>query len=78
MQALALIDARAPDWKYICKVWPQPRTERQNAIDLQLAASLGIDKNVIFSTNIVSRNYMPYLLAACDIYAAPSRLKASA
>ena len=75
MQALALIDTRAPDWKYVCKVWPQPRTERQNAVDMQLAESLGIDKNVIFSTNIVSRNYMPYLLAACDIYAAPSRLE---
>lgn len=26
MQALAMIDTRAPDWKYVCKVWPQPRT----------------------------------------------------
>jgi starch synthase len=30
MQALALIDTKAPDWKYVCKVWPQPRTEQQN------------------------------------------------
>jgi glycosyltransferase involved in cell wall biosynthesis len=29
MQALALIDVKAPDWKYVCKVWPQPRTESQ-------------------------------------------------
>ena len=27
MQALAMIDTKAPDWKYVCKVWPQPRTE---------------------------------------------------
>jgi glycosyltransferase involved in cell wall biosynthesis len=75
MQALAMIDADAPDWRYVCKVWPQPRTEEQNRIDLKLAADLGIDKKVVYSTNVVSQNFMPYLLAACDIYAAPSRLE---
>lgn len=75
MQALALIDADASSWRYVCKVWPQPRTVEQNRIDLQLAADLGIDKKVIYSTNVVSHNFMPYLLAACDIYAAPSRLE---
>jgi glycosyltransferase involved in cell wall biosynthesis len=75
LQALAINDTRAPDWKYVCKVWPQPRTERQNLADLQLATHLGIEKNVVFTTSRVSRNFMPYLLAACDIYAAPSRLE---
>ena len=75
MQALALIDTKAPDWKYVCKVWPQPRTEKQNIIDMQLATDLGIEKNVTYTTSITSRNFMPYLLAACDIYAAPSRLE---
>jgi glycosyltransferase involved in cell wall biosynthesis len=75
MQALAIIDTRAPDWKYVCKVWPQPRTEQQNLQDLQLATHLGIEKNVIYTTNVVSRNFMPFLLAACDIYAAPSRIE---
>jgi glycosyltransferase involved in cell wall biosynthesis len=75
MRALALIDAEAPKWRYVCKVWPQPRTVQQNRIDLQLAAELGIDKKVTYCTNVVSHNYMPYLLAACDIYAAPSRLE---
>jgi starch synthase len=75
MQALALIDQEAPDWKYVCKVWPQPRTTSQNQVDLQLAQHLGIDKNVVYTSNVVSRNFMPYLLAACDIYAAPSRLE---
>ena len=23
MQALSMIDNKAPDWKYVCKVWPQ-------------------------------------------------------
>jgi glycosyltransferase involved in cell wall biosynthesis len=75
MQALALIDKQAPPWKYVCKVWPQARTKLQNHLDLQLAAQLGIEKSVIYTTNIISRNFMPYLLAACDIYAAPSRLE---
>jgi starch synthase len=75
MQALATIDTRAPDWKYVCKVWPQPRTLQQNLVDLNLATSLGIDKNVVYTTNVLSRNFMPYLIGASDIYAAPSRLE---
>jgi alpha-maltose-1-phosphate synthase len=51
------------------------RTEEQNLIDLKLATDLGIGEKVIFSTNVVSQNFMPYLLSACDIYAAPSRLE---
>lgn len=75
MQALAIIDTKAPDWKYICKVWPQPRTKAQNLIDLEMAARLGIEKSVTYATNTISRNFMPYLIGACDIYAAPSRLE---
>ncbi|HEY6062672.1 MAG TPA: glycosyltransferase, partial [Chitinophagaceae bacterium] len=71
----AIIDTKAPDWKYICKVWPQPRTNNQNQADLEMATHLGIEKNVIYATNTISRNFMPYLVGACDIYAAPSRLE---
>lgn len=75
MQALAIIDTKAPDWKYVCKVWPQPRTKTQNLADLEMANRLGIEKNVTYATNTISRNFMPYLIGACDIYAAPSRLE---
>lgn len=75
MNALAQIEEDVPSWKYICKVWPQPRTRKQNSIDLKIARQLGIKKNVEYVTNINSRNYMPYLIGACDIYAAPSRLE---
>lgn len=75
MQALASIDTQLPDWKYICKVWPQPRTLMQNQEDLAMAVSLGIDKSVTYATSITSRDFMPYLIGACDIYAAPSRLE---
>lgn len=75
MQALAMIDNKAPDWKYVCKVWPQERTRVQNISDLEMAEHLGIEKNVTYATNKISRNFMPYLIGACDIYAAPSRLE---
>jgi glycosyltransferase involved in cell wall biosynthesis len=47
----------------------------QNNFDAQLARSLGIHDRVSFQTHQVSRNLMPYLIAACDIYAGPSRLE---
>ena len=76
MHALSLNVAKIRGgWKYVCKVWPQPRTEAQNQMDMQLATQLGINKNVVYTTGVISRNFMPYLLAACDIYAAPSRLE---
>jgi glycosyltransferase involved in cell wall biosynthesis len=64
-----------PAWKYICKVWPQKRTIQQNDLDLELAKSLGIAGQVIYSMGRDTRAFMPYLYSACDIYAAPSRLE---
>jgi len=75
MQALAGLDGDVVPWRYVCKVWPQPRTDVQNALDLQLAQDLGIQHRVSFPTAQVSRTLMPYLLNACDVYAAPSRLE---
>lgn len=75
MRALAQIKTKVPPWKYVCKVWPQERTKKQNRLDLKLAHDLGIADHVIYSTSITSRSFMPSLLAACDIYAAPSRLE---
>lgn len=46
MQALAMIDSNVPNWKYICKVWPQPRTIAQNTKDLELARQLGIKEKI--------------------------------
>lgn len=75
MKALALVTQDVPPWKYVCKVWPQPRTTAQNQQDHELAKMLGIDKKIIYATNTISRDFMPYLIGACDIYAAPSRLE---
>jgi len=75
MEALATLGDQVPAWRYVCKVWMQARTERQNALDLQLAESLGIAQQVSFCGGRVSREFMPFLLSACDVYAAPSRLE---
>ncbi|QEN08769.1 glycosyltransferase [Oceanispirochaeta crateris] len=75
MQALASLEGKVPDWRYICKVWPQDRTTSQNSMDEKLAKQLGIEKQMDFQTSIISRNFIPYLMNACDIYAAPARLE---
>ncbi len=75
MTALASLGDSVPPWRYVCKVWPQERTNVQNKLDLELAQSLGIQDRVSFQMHQVSRTLMPYLLAACDIYAGPSRLE---
>jgi len=75
MTALASLGRSVPDWRYVCKVWPQGRTSAQNSQDLQLASELGITDKMIFQTSIISRNFVPCLINACDLYAAPSRLE---
>lgn len=75
MRALASLGEQVPDYRYVCKVWAQPRTEKQNALDWQLAEELGIADKVSIFGDRVSRNFMPFLLSACDVYAAPSRLE---
>ena len=75
MRALAQLGDDVPPWKYVCKVWPQPRTEMQTYEDMRLARQLGIEDRIIYRTSRVSRAYMPFLIAACDIYAGPSRLE---
>jgi alpha-maltose-1-phosphate synthase len=75
MRALASLGDQIPDYRYVCKVWAQPRTDKQNLLDLQLAEELGIQQQVLFCAGRVSRQFMPFLLSACDVYAAPSRLE---
>jgi glycosyltransferase involved in cell wall biosynthesis len=42
---------------------------------MDLARQLGIAENIVYSASKTSREFMPYLLAACDIYAGPSRIE---
>lgn len=73
MAALVKIDPEFANWRYVVKVWNQPRTQKQNGLDLALAEELGIRHKVSYVDGVLSREFMPYLYNACDIYAAPSR-----
>jgi glycosyltransferase involved in cell wall biosynthesis len=73
MRALAKIDSEFPKWKFVCKVWRQERTEKQNLLDMELAEELGIRHKVRYVEGVLSREFVPYLYNACDIYAGPSR-----
>ncbi|HKO49228.1 MAG TPA: glycosyltransferase family 4 protein [Polyangiaceae bacterium] len=75
MRALAQLGDQVPDYRYVCKVWAQARTQKQNALDSGLAEELGIQRRVSFCDGRVSRQFMPFLISACDVYAAPSRLE---
>jgi glycosyltransferase involved in cell wall biosynthesis len=75
MEALASLGDEVPEWRYVCKVWSQPRTHVQISDDAKLAQRLGISEKVVVSSGRASRNFMPYMLSACDVYAAPSRLE---
>jgi glycosyltransferase involved in cell wall biosynthesis len=75
MQALSDLNNDVPEWRYVCKVWPQPRTIQHQEMETRLASNLGIEKKIIYSKSIISREFMPYLINACDIYAGPSRLE---
>ena len=75
-QALAKIDSQFPKWKYICKSWGSDCSRGHNEEELELIGELGLDKNKISHfEGAFSREFMPYLLNAADIYAAPSRLE---
>lgn len=73
MAALAKINSQYSKWRYVCKVWKQERTQKQNKLDMELAEKLGIGDKVSYVDGVLSREYMPYLYNACDIYAGPSR-----
>lgn len=73
MRALAEVNKSFKKWKYVCKVWFQERTEKQNRLDMELAEELGIRDKVTYVDGVASREFMPYLYNACDIYAGPSR-----
>lgn len=76
LKALKLIDDQFPDYKYVLKCWPSDCSEghRQEEEDLINELNIGRDK-IIFLDGAWSNDFMPYILNAADIYAAPSRLE---
>lgn len=76
LKALAKIDSEFKNWKYICKSWGSDCSRGHNTEEDELITELGLDrKKISHFEGSFSREFMPYLLNACDIYAAPSRLE---
>lgn len=76
MRALAEINKDFPDWKYVCKSSESDCAEGHRLEEEALVEELGLDPGKIITlTGMYSHDFMSQLLAACDIYAAPSRLE---
>jgi alpha-maltose-1-phosphate synthase len=75
-KALAEIDEEFKDWKYVLKHWDSESAEIHGEEEDALIDSLGLDRGkIIYLSGAFSHDFMPYLLSAADIYAAPSRLE---
>ncbi len=75
-KALAEIDKEFKDWKYVLKHWDSESAEIHGREEDALIEQLGLDRGkIIYLSGAFSHDFMAYLLSACDIYAAPSRLE---
>ncbi|VVB77669.1 Trehalose synthase [uncultured archaeon] len=74
-RALAQIDEKFPNWRYVCKSWPSENSSEWRDKEEELLDELGIREKVIFLDDIFSPEFMASLLNACDIYAGPSRIE---
>ncbi len=75
-QALAEIDKEFKEWKYVLKTWECESAEVHGREEDELIEKLGLDRGkIIYLSGAFSHDFMSYLLSACDIYAAPSRLE---
>lgn len=76
LKALKIIDQEFGNWKYVCKVWGGGSAEDHYENEMRLVEELGPSKDKVkYIEGSLSPEFMPYLLSACDIYAAPSRLE---
>lgn len=76
IKALAQIDKSFKNWKYVCKASDSESAETHHEEEKKLIEALNLDPGkIIYLTGMYSHDFMAYLLSACDIYAAPSRLE---
>jgi glycosyltransferase involved in cell wall biosynthesis len=76
LRAMAKINGKFPNWKYVLKVNDSFSAEDHGSEEERLIEELGLDKNrIIYLQGKYSPEFMAHLLNACDIYAGPSRLE---
>lgn len=76
LQALKRVDQDFKKWKYVLKVWGGGSADDHYEDEMKLIEELGESKEKVkYVEGPLSWEFMPILLNACDIYAAPSRLE---
>ncbi len=76
IRALAKVDKEYPNWKYVCKSTSSECARDHHNEEIRVMEEVGLDKNkVVYVEDEYYREFMPYLLNACDVYAAPSRIE---
>ncbi len=75
-KALKIVDKEFKNWKYVCKVWGGSSADDHYEDEMRLIEELGDSKDkVVYLEGSLAHEFMPLLLNAADIYAAPSRLE---
>ncbi len=75
-RAIKEIDKDFKDWKYVLKHWDSESAHVHGEEEDNLIDELELDRGKIrYLSGAFSHDFMSYLLSACDIYAAPSRLE---
>jgi glycosyltransferase involved in cell wall biosynthesis len=75
-QALAQVDKDFKNWKYVLKHWDSESAHVHGEEEDRLLDELDIDRGKIqYLSGAFSHDFMTWLIAACDVYAAPSRLE---
>ena len=76
LKALKLVDPHFKKWKYICKVWGGASADDHYDAEMAIIEELGPSSDkVSYLEGSLSPDFMPILLSAADVYAAPSRLE---
>ncbi|NTU98437.1 glycosyltransferase family 4 protein [Candidatus Falkowbacteria bacterium] len=76
LKALKLVDEEFSNWRYVIKTWESESAEIHRREEDELIEELGLNRDKIsYLSGAFSHDFMPYLIGAADIYAAPSRLE---
>jgi len=75
LRALGKINGDFENWKYVAKTWEKGKPWYHCRKEMGIIREFDMKKKVNFIDGPLSRDFMRYLINACDIYAAPSRIE---
>ncbi len=75
LRALGKINGDFENWKYIAKTWEKGKPWYHCRKEMGIIREFDMKKKVNFIDGPLSRDFMRYLISACDVYAAPSRIE---